>query len=337
MVTMSRDRIAVIGCHSFSGSHFVRHALEQDCEVLGISRSPEPASPFFPLAWPGGEPLRRRFRFVQADLNHHLSQACAAIGDFDPRVVVNFAALGMVAESWLYQVDYYQTNVVAQVALHEFMRGLAGLERYVHISTPEVYGHTAGEIDESAPMNPSTPYAASRAACDLHLTTYLKEYRFPVVWTRAANVYGPGQPLYRIVPRTLLSLRLGRRLPLHGGGLSCRSFIHINDVCRATLDIARRAAPGNIFHVSTPQTISVRDLVQTMCDMSGGDFDRLVDVVPERAGKDSEYRLNSDRLRRRLGWREQISLSDGLRDTLEWIDRHLSVLKDLPSQYSHHR
>jgi dTDP-glucose 4,6-dehydratase len=329
------DRIVVIGCNSFSGSHFLRHALEEDCEVLGISRSPEPQHAFWPLAWPGGEPLRSRFRFVQADLNDDRSCACEAIDRFRPTVVVNFAALGMVAESWLHPLDYYRTNLEAQVALHEFLRSVPGLHRYVHISTPEVYGRTDGEIDETATINPSTPYAASRAACDLHLATYLKEYDFPVVWTRAANVFGPGQQLYRIVPRTLLALRLGRKLPLHGGGSSRRSFIHVRDVCRATLAIARRSQSGDCFHVSTTHTISVCDLVRRLCDMVGGEFDRLVDIAPERPGKDPAYRLNSDRLRRRLDWRDEIPLADGLQDTLEWIDRHLAVLKELPVEYRH--
>jgi dTDP-glucose 4,6-dehydratase len=329
------DRLAVIGCNSFSGSHFLRHALEQGCEVLGISRSPEPAAAFWPLAWPGGEGLRPRFRFVQADLNEDLSRVRKAVTAFRPASVVNFAALGMVAESWQFPADYYRTNVGAQVALHEFLRGLPDLQRYVHVSTPEVYGHTDGEIDETAPMNPSTPYAASRAACDLHLATFQREYGFPVIWTRAANVFGPGQQPYRIVPRTLLALRLGRQVPLHGGGTSRRSFIHIRDVCRATLDIARRSPPGERFHISTPHMISVRDLVRTMCDMTGGSFDRLVDIAPERPGKDPTYQLNSERLRRTLGWRDEVSLLDGLRETLAWIDANLSTLQDLPVEYAH--
>jgi dTDP-glucose 4,6-dehydratase len=331
------ERLAVIGCNSFSGSHFLRHALEHGYDVLGISRSAEPPAAFWPLTWPGSEPVRARFRFVQADLNDDLSGAGAALTVFRPQIVVNFAALGMVAESWQYPVDYYRTNIVAQVALHDVLRRLPDLRRYVHVSTPEVYGRTEGEIDETAPVNPSTPYAASRAACDLHLATYWQEYGFPVVWTRAANVFGPGQQLYRIVPRTLLALRLGRRLPLHGGGSSRRSFIHVRDVCRATLDIARRASSGERFHISTPHAMSVRDLVRTMCDMAGGEFDRLVDVAPERPGKDPAYRLNSDKLRRVLGWQEEIGLVDGLRDALGWIDRNLSTLKDLPVEYVHRR
>ncbi len=329
------NRIAVIGCTSFSGSHFVRYALEQGCTVLGLGRSGEPHAAFWPLAWDGGAALRPRFTFLAADLNAALPQIHDALAAFRPEAVVNFAALGMVAESWQHPLDYYRTNLLAQVALHEKLRTLPDLRKYVHVGTPEVYGNTSGEIDESAPFNPSTPYAASRAACDLHLRTFLHEHRFPVVWTRAANVFGPGQQLYRIVPRTLLSLRLGRKLPLHGGGVSTRSFIHIRDVCRATLEIARRAAPSATYHLSTRRQISIRDLVAEMCRQVGGRFEDLVEVAPERPGKDAAYTLNSDRARRELGWTDDIDLSSGLAETLAWIDRHLPALQAMPLDYQH--
>jgi dTDP-glucose 4,6-dehydratase len=328
-------RIAVVGCNSFSGSHFVRFALEEDCVVLGISRSALPAPEFWPLAWNGGDQLRPRFSFLQADLNSDLPLIREALVAFKPTIIVNFAALGMVAESWKHPLDYYRTNTLAQVSFHQAVRTLPSLEKYVHVGTPEVYGHTAGEIDESAPLQPSTPYAASRAACDLHLETFLKEYGFPVVWTRAANVFGPGQQLYRIVPRTLLSLRLGRRLPLHGGGVSVRSFIHIRDVCRGTLEIARRATPGARYHLSTPRMISIRDLVELMCRTLGARFEDLVDVAPERPGKDAAYWLSTERIQRDLGWSAKITLEDGIQETLDWIDGNLAELRSVPAEYAH--
>jgi dTDP-glucose 4,6-dehydratase len=329
------NRIAIIGCNSFSGSHFVRHALEEGCTVLGIGRSAEPHPAFWPLAWTRGEMLRGRFQFVAADLNTAFPAVQAALNNFQPEAIVNFAALGMVAESWQHPLDYYRTNLLAQVALHEHLRTLSCLKKYVHVGTPEVYGHTAGEIDESASFNPSTPYAASRAACDLHLRTFLREYNFPVVWTRAANVFGPGQQLYRIVPRTLLTLRLGGRLPLHGGGASTRSFIHIRDVCTATLRIAREAQPGATYHLSTKRQISIRDLVAEMCQMVGGRFEDIVTVTPERPGKDSAYRLNSDRMRSEFGWSDEIDLAAGLRETLAWVDTHLDALRTMSLDYQH--
>src|SRR5439155_16940871 len=182
-----------------------------------------------------------------------------------PDYVVNFAAQGMVAQSWQIPEQWYQTHVVANVKFHDRLRKMSWLKKYVHVSTPEVYGSTSGLIDETAPFNPSTPYAASRAACDLHLRTFLNQHKFPVVWTRSANVYGPGQQLYRIIPRTIISIRLGQKLSLHGGGHSVRSFIHIADGADATLSIARSAPAGETYHLSTTRNITIRELVALLC------------------------------------------------------------------------
>ena len=141
----------------------------------------------------------------------------------------------MVGQSWERPEDWFRTNAVSTVILHNRLRQECDfLTRYVHITTPEVYGSTNGWIKEDTPYNPSTPYAVSRAAGDMSLKTFVDAYGFPAVSTRAANVYGPGQQLYRIIPRTILFIRLQKKLQLHGGGFFERSFIHINDVSDAT-------------------------------------------------------------------------------------------------------
>ena len=156
-------RIAVVGSNSFSGASFVRTCLEQGLEVLGTSRSAEPAPAFLPYRWlPTAQ--QKGFRFLQADLNLDLDRLMAAFDEFKPAAVVNFAAQGMVAQSWLHPEHWYQTNVIGNVLFHQRLRLAPWLEKYVHVSTPEVYGSTSGTIDENAPFNPSTPYAASRAA-----------------------------------------------------------------------------------------------------------------------------------------------------------------------------
>jgi len=328
------EKIFVIGSNSFSGATFAACALEQGAEVVGISRSAEPNAAFLPYRWLDAA-QQKRFRFAQLDLNHDTDRIIELIGEFRPQCVVNFAAQSMVAESWLHPEHWYQTNVIANVRLHEALRKLDFLERYVHVSTPEVYGSCSGEVREDAPLNPSTPYAASRAACDLHLMTFFRRYGFPVVFTRAANVYGPGQQLYRIIPRTILFGRLGRKLQLHGGGHSVRSFIHARDVADATLRIARQGTPGEVYHLSTPLYVSIRALVERIVERLGVPFDQLVEVVGERPGKDAAYLLNSDKARQSLGWTDRVSLDDGLTETIRWVDRHLEQLKQQPLDYQH--
>jgi dTDP-glucose 4,6-dehydratase len=209
------------------------------------------------------------------------------------------------------------------------------IKKYVHVTTPEVYGSTDGWIKENFVFAPSTPYAVSRAACDLHLMSFFKAYQFPVVFTRAANVYGPGQQLYRIIPRTMLYARLGKKMNLHGGGSSIRSFIHMDDVSMATLKIATEGNPGESYHISTNDTVSIRGLVEKICDLTKTSFSDLVNVSDDRLGKDQAYLLDSNKLRNDFSWQNEINLEEGLKDTLSWVDNNLDLLKKLPADYVH--
>jgi len=328
-------RIVVIGSNSFSGASFVSHCLREGWEVLGTSRSAEAHPVFLPYRWQRKPEELSRVRFAQLDLNLHTRELLEAIADFQAPYVVNFAAQSMVAESWEHPDHWYQTNVVANVRLHDGLRKIPGLKKYVHISTPEVYGSCSGDVREDAPFNPSTPYAASRAACDLHLQTFIRQYNFPAVFTRAANVFGPGQQLYRIVPRTLFFLALGQKLQLHGGGHSVRSFIHIDDVSDGTLRAALKGEPGDVFHLSTKRTISIRDLVALMCEQAGVKFGDFAEIVADRPGKDSAYLLDASLARTKLGWQDHVSLEEGIADTKRWIDENLAVLQEQPMNYVH--
>ncbi len=330
------DRFVVIGSNSFSGASFVAHLLGKGAEVIGISRSQEADPVFLPYRWGDcAAQASERFQFHALDLNNDLDRIDEVIRDAEAPYVVNFAAQGMVAESWIWPGQWYQTNVVANVSLHDRLRKMPFLKKYLHVGTPEVYGHTEGKIDETAPFNPSTPYATSRAACDMSLRNFLTEYEFPVVWTRAANVYGPGQQLYRIIPRTILAIRLGQKLPLHGGGHSVRSFIHIRDVAEATERAALQGKPGETFHLSTDRFVSIRELVEIICDKMGADFNEVVEVTGERPGKDHAYRLGWEKARGELGWEPVIALDQGIEETVGWVEDNLAVLEKLPLEYQH--
>ena len=324
--------IVVIGSNSFSGSHFVNFLLEQGHHVVGIGRSTEPHPVFLPYS---SSPHRKAFRFAQLDLNRDIKQIVELIGDLRSTRIVNFASQGMVAESWNKPEDWYQTNLLSQVRLHDQLRYFDFIEKYVHVSTPEVYGSTNGWVGETFSFMPSTPYAISRAACDLHLRSFFLAYKFPVVFTRAANVYGPGQQLYRVVPKAMLSARLGTKLPLDGGGVSRRCFIHISDVCHATAEIMNRGIDGTAYHISGTTPVSIRELVGVIARLTKSDFQSFVVDAEERLGKDQDYLLDTQRIRSELGWSDRISLDEGLKETLAWVDENIDVLSVMPMNYIH--
>ncbi|MCX5805049.1 MAG: GDP-mannose 4,6-dehydratase [Proteobacteria bacterium] len=325
------EKIVVIGSNSFSGSHFVDFALVEGVEVIGISRSPE----LHPVFLPYKKRQNASFKFYQLDLNHDLLSIMKIIEENKPEYIINFASQSMVAESWQNPEHWFQTNVVATIKFHDKLRHCGFLKKYVHISTPEVYGTCEGVVKENTNYTPSTPYAVSRAAADMSLMSFQKAYNFPVVFTRAANVYGPGQQLYRIIPRTILFFLIGKKLQLHGGGESIRSFIHIRDVADGTLRVTRQASPGEIFHFSTTRNISIRSLVEIIATQLGLSFADHVEVVGERLGKDAAYLLDSTKARTLFGWRDQISLEQGIEETIAWVRDNLEVLQQQAFNYIH--
>lgn len=326
-----QKKVVVLGSNSFSGASFVRFLLDKGCMVIGISRSPEPVDVLLPYKWGAAD----NFSFFQADINTNFRQIDALLDKEKPSLVFNFAAQSMVAESWENPDHWFQTNIVSTVKLHDCLRHKDYLDRYIHISTPEVYGHCESYIQENHHYNPSTPYAVSRAAADMSLKTYFDTYHFPVVWTRASNVYGPGQQLYRIIPRTVLYMLLGKRLQLHGGGIATRSFIHIDDVSNATWKIALDGQEGHIYHIATHESITIRRLVETIAENMNIDFDRVAEVAPERQGKDTAYLLDSTKVRTELGWQDEISLNAGLDQVIAWVKLEYEVLRHQSLDYIH--
>ena len=325
------QHILIIGSNSFSGATFAEFALQQGACVLGTSRSNEPIDAFLPYRWRD----HANFTFYPLDLNKHLAEITELLHAVKPAYVVNFAAQSMVGESWHSPGDWFMTNAVSTIKFHDALRKCDFLERYVHVSTPEVYGSCSGFVREDCIFNPSTPYAVSRAAADMSLRTFRAAYDFPVVTTRAANVYGPGQQLYRIISRTILFILLGRKLQLHGGGVSTRSFIHMRDVCDATYKIMQNGQNGDTYHISTSEVVSIRALVESICRKLGVKFEDCVELVGERMGKDSAYHLDSTKLRTELGWQDRISLEQGLEDCITWVKNNFEILKAQPYDYQH--
>jgi len=325
-------KVLVIGSNSFSGASFIGYLLSQGINVIGVSRSAQSHEVFLPYTW---VEKHKNFRFEQMDVNHDLDKLDSLIRQEKTELIFNFAAQSMVGQSWDHPEDWMQTNVVSAANMAERLRKIDWLDRYVHVTTPEVYGSTDGWITEDHPFNPSTPYAVSRAAGDMIFKIYRESFDLPVVSTRAANVYGPGQQLYRIIPRTILFLLTGRKLQLHGGGVSTRSFIHMDDVSEATWQIAQRGPVGETYHISTQRIVSIGELVELICDMLGKKFEDCVDVADDRRGKDDAYWLNSDKISNALDWTPKIELEVGLEQCVKWVIENLDDLSQMDFDYHH--
>lgn len=328
---MAAETFLVLGSNSFSGATFVASALAAGADVVGISRSPEPDHAFLPYKWAAHD----RFDFHALDLNQDIDRIDSVISEVRPDFIVNFAAQSMVAQSWDHPDHWYQTNVVATARLVHRLRKNDFLRKFVQVSTPEVYGSTSGLVKETAPFHPSTPYAVSKAACDMNLLAYHRAFGFPVAFTRAANVCGPGQPLYRIIPRTVFCILTGRKLKLEGGGTSVRSFIHMRDVAAGTLAVARRGTAGDVYHLATQRNQTIREVVEEICRQLGARFEDAVETTPPRLAQDPAYLLDCAKAKADFGWQSRLTVEDVVRETIDWMKKHIDRLIHLPADYEH--
>jgi dTDP-glucose 4,6-dehydratase len=330
---MSKKRkVAVIGSNSFSGSDFIDLLMEDNRNhIIGLSRSREKSSLFLPYKRHKGV----NFSFHQMDLNKDTQKIIELLDTFEPEYIVNFAAQSEVAPSWEHPEQWFQTNVVALAKLTNVLKSREYLKRYVHISSPEVYGTCEGRITESAPVNPSTPYAASKAAADLFLFTLFKNFKFPLVMIRSTNVYGAHQQLFKIIPRSIINIKLGKTIELHGGGQAIKSYIHIRDISRGELAAMEKGRPGEIYHLSPDHGIAVKDVVKIISDKMGVAFEKATKMVEERLGQDAAYVIDSSKARQEFGWKTRIEIDDGIDETIKWIDSNWEIIRKDTHEYEH--
>lgn len=324
-------RVAVLGSTSFSGCHFIDRCLASGDAVIGFSRSGEPHPAFAPYRRHCGADLR----LLQLDINRDHDAILGELTTFRPEYVVNFAAQGMVAPSWEHPDQWYMTNLVSPVRLHQGLRRIGSLKRFIQVSTPEVYGARSGPIPPDTSYAPSSPYAVSKAAADMALAADHAHHDFPVVWTRAANVYGPGQQLYRIIPRAVLAARMGEPLTLNGGGVARRAFIHITDVAEATYRALSLGEDGAIHHLSTAPLISIRELVDRIAVRLGIDPGEVYQIGPPRPTEDPIYELDCSATHQTLDWSPSVSLDQGIDSVIAWVDEHFDALRQMPLNYQH--
>ncbi len=322
----------VLGSNSFAGATFINELLSCEEEVVGVSRSETPSDVLKPYT---NNPFVKNFHFYRCDLNQHADIIQDLISHYKPKYIIDFASQSMVAESWKNPDHWYQTNIVAKARLHSFLRNAHFLERYVRISTPEIYGHVDGEIKETDSFNPTTPYAISQATTDMSLAAFHKQYDFPVLFTRYANFYGPYQQLYRIIPKTIICCLLKKKFPLHGKGLSKRAFIYGTDVASAIIATIQKGAIGESYHFSTGDCLSIAELIEKICHLMGVSFEEIVEMAEERPGKDLQYFMSTQKAREKLAWQPSTSLETGIQNTIEWAKCNIQHIKAMPLDYVH--
>ena len=332
---MGIKKIAVIGSKYFSGSHFIDYLLDNtDWKIIGISRSLEYPEVFLPYF--ANKDKGKRFKFFKLDLVDDFKELSVLLDREKPEAVVNFAAQSNVPASWENPGDWFRTNCLGIVRIASHLNKTKYLLKYIQISTPEVYGPCRNFKEDLNYYNPTTPYAASKAAGDLFLIALSWTRGFPASFVRSANVYGSHQQPYRIIPSSVILIKKGKNIVLHGGAVK-RNFIYIKDVADGILRVIKKGKPGQVYHFSSGDNMTIRELVKVICNSLGVLFKKTVQDSPTKSGRERDkiYHLNYAATQRELNWRPKTSLSDGIDEVSEWVDKYWNKLSKYPLEYIH--
>ncbi len=322
----------ILGSNSFSGSSFIKKLLQKKNKVIAVSRSAELSKTFQPYF---KYKNKENFKFYKIDINKDLKKLFKIIEKEKPKIVVNFAAQSMVDQSWENPNHWYQTNILSSVNIVNKLQNYSFFKKFINFSTPEVYGNNNRWIKENINFNPTTPYAISRSAFDQYLLLLNKFKKFPVIFTRASNVYGPSQKLYRIIPKLIMQIKKKQIFNLHGNGKSKRSFIHIDDVSDALLILSKKGKIGETYHISTDRIITIKNISKIICKEMKVEFKKFVKSSKERRGKDHAYMLDAKKISRKLGWKPKVDIYEGIKEVKKWIENNFNELDQIPLRYIH--
>jgi dTDP-glucose 4,6-dehydratase len=193
-----------------------------------------------------------------------------------------------------------------------------GLERFVHISTDEVYGDIEhGEFLESTPLNPSSPYSASKAAADLLVKSYQRTFKLPAILVRPSNNYGPWQYPEKLIPLAVLKILRGENIPVYAQGKNVREWLYVEDSAAGILEVLEKGKIGEVYNLGSGQEKENIDVVKGILRILKADESRI-EFVKDRPGHDIRYKLNSQKIRGELGWEAKVKFEQGLEKTVEW-------------------
>jgi dTDP-glucose 4,6-dehydratase len=303
-------KLLVTGAAGFIGSTYVRVVLEQRPadEIVVLDK----------LTYAGRREnladVADRIEFVEGGIEDRdtVRQAMAGCD-----AVVNFAAESHVDRSIADQDVFAETHVIGTSVLLDVAREL-GVSRYLQVSTDEVYGSIdEGSFTEESPLNPSSPYSATKAAGDLLVAAHVHTHGAEAVICRGSNNYGPRQYPEKLIPLCILNALAGDHLPVYGDGRQVRNWLFVEDFARAIDLVLRDGRPGEVYNVGGPDETENIDVVRQVLELTGRD-ESLIEYVTDRPGHDRRYSLGSDKIRSELGWEPRTRFADGLPRTVDW-------------------
>ena len=311
---MTKNILITGGC-GFIGSNFINyfHQLYPECVIVNYDKVDYCSNPDFISN------KDKNYILIKSDLNNtHILMTTLKSYQID--TVIHFAAQSHVDNSFGNSIQFTIDNILGTHNLLECCRVYGGIQKFIHISTDEVYG----EVDinhegcsERSLLNPTNPYAATKAGAEFLVKSYYYSYKLPIIITRGNNVYGPNQYPEKLIPKFVLSLLKDEKCTIHGQGESRRNFIYVDDISEAVTTILFKGEIGHTYNIGTTNEYSVLDIFNMLTDKLDKNKN-LKEFVEDRLFNDYRYSINSESLRS-LGWKENIKFEEGLNKTIEWI------------------
>lgn len=273
------------------------------------------------------------FKFVQGSiLSPDLVKHVVAVEEID--TVIHFAAETHVDNSFGNSFAFTETNVIGTHILLEVSRLSKTVKRFLHVSTDEVYGESsflcdASNLESASVLSPTNPYSASKAAAEMLVLAYSTSYNVPYIITRGNNVYGPRQFPEKAIPKFINRLKMNKSIPIHGNGTSLRSYMHVRDAASAFDHVLHLGEDNNVYNIGAHEERSVLSVAEDVCSLMGRNPSSCIEHVADRPFNDRRYFVDCSKLEK-LGWSQEISWEDGLRETVEWyLDIDSDYWKDI--------
>jgi dTDP-glucose 4,6-dehydratase len=321
--------VLVTGGAGFIGSNFIRHILRTYPDVHIIN--------YDLLTYAGNVgnnkdvALSPRYDFVRGDITNaaNLREVCRK---WPISLIVNFAAETHVDRSIQDSSPFVRTNVLGTQCLLECAREFK-IARYVQISTDEVYGSLGleGRFSETTPLNPTNPYAATKAAADLLALSYWKTFGVPVVITRCSNNYGPHQFPEKFVPLMITNALEGKSIPVYGDGLNRREWIYVEDHSRGVWLALNKGKPGEVYNIGGGHEVTNIDLARLVLRLMGKS-ESLLEFVEDRPAHDRRYAIDCSRIESEWNWSANTDFSQGITETIEWYRNHMDWVANIKDQ-----
>lgn len=317
-------KLLVTGGAGFIGSCFVRHILNTypDYKVVNLDA----------LTYCGNlENLNDvkdnpNYTFVHGNICDH-DLARDIIKDVD--CVVNFAAESHVDNSIKHPEIFVETNVQGTLNLLQACKEL-GIERYLQVGTDEVYGSLGktGYFYETTPIQPNSPYSASKASADLLVRAYYETYKLPVLNTRCSNNYGPYQYPEKLIPFFISQLLKGEKVPVYGDGLNVRDWLYVYDHCKAIDVVLHKGRVGEVYNIGGHNEKTNMEITHLILDAMGKD-ESSIKYVEDRLGHDRRYAIANDKIQSELGWEPSVTFEEGIKLTIDWYLNNQDWIKSI--------